>query len=105
MAKSARAPKARDETRREEMIDWLRGGPVGLRDLAKLMGMREKDAAEHLTHLQKSLKARASSLVVTPATCTKCDYSFEDRERFTRPGRCPKCKGERIEGPSFLIED
>ena len=30
-------------------------------------------------------------------------YAFEDRRRYTRPSRCPSCRGERITWPELRI--
>jgi predicted Zn-ribbon and HTH transcriptional regulator len=101
---SERSPGARGETVREAIRRSLLGGPATTRDLSGEVGVREKDVAEHLAHLQKSLAHRGERLVVTPAACIACGFAFRERERLSRPGACPKCRSTRIDPPTFRIE-
>ncbi len=73
------------------------------RDLSAAVGISEKDVAEHLEHLEKSLKAVGGRLRVLPAECLACGFVFRDRRRFTRPGACPKCRATRIDPPAFRL--
>ena len=59
---------------------------------------------DHLAHLEKSLQRRDGTLHLEPVRCLGCDFVFEKRTRFTRPGRCPRCKGRRLTLPRFWIE-
>jgi predicted Zn-ribbon and HTH transcriptional regulator len=99
-----RGPASRGETLRETLRRALRQGPATARDLSALAGIREKDVAEHLAHLTRSLAHRGERLVVEPAACLACGYRFSDRTRLTRPGACPSCRSTRIDPPSFRIE-
>jgi hypothetical protein len=99
-----RGPKERGETLRETLRRTLReGGPATARDLSRAAGIREKDVAQHLAHLARSLAHRGERLVVEPATCLACGYAFRDRTRLTRPGACPSCRSTRIDPPVFRI--
>ena len=91
-------------TVRAAIRDELLRGPATARDLSERVSIREKDVAGHLEHLQKSLQARGERLVVVPASCIGCGYSFERRSRLTRPGSCPACGSTRIDPPAFRIE-
>jgi predicted Zn-ribbon and HTH transcriptional regulator len=97
-------PAPRAETVREALRRALRTGPASARDLSVEVGLREKDVAEHLAHLARSLEHRGERLVVEPASCVACGYAFRDRERLTRPGACPSCRSTRIDPPVFRIE-
>jgi transcriptional regulator len=101
---SERSPGARGETVREAIRRSLLAGPATARDLSTEVGVREKDVAEHLAHLQKSLAHRGERLVVTPAACIACGFAFRERERLSRPGACPECRSTRIDPPTFRIE-
>jgi len=68
------------------------------------VGLQEKDVAEHLAHLSRSLAHSRERLVVEPASCLACGYRFSDRTRLTRPGACPSCRSTRIEPPVFRVE-
>ena len=101
---SERSPGARGETVREAIRNLLRAGPATAKDLSVEVGVREKDVAEHLAHLKRSLAHRGERLVVTPAACIACGFTFRDRERLSRPGACPRCRSTRIDPPAFRIE-
>ena len=90
------------QTRRQELITHLEAGPATVRDLAELMNLRVRDVVEDLDHALRSLGDR--KLIVEPALCLKCDFAFEDRRRYTRPSRCPNCRGERITWPVLRID-
>ena len=78
---------------------------MDLRDLAAALDIREADAADHLQHVARSLRAQGVALQTSPAYCRQCAYEFRKRERFTRPGRCPRCKDGRIQGAVYHIAD
>ncbi len=99
-----RGPGERGETVRETLRKALREGSATARDLSAVAGVREKDVAEHLQHLARSLPHDGERLVVEPASCIACGYAFGDRGRFTRPGACPRCRSTRIDPPAVRIE-
>jgi predicted Zn-ribbon and HTH transcriptional regulator len=94
----------RTQTVREAIREELLHGLATARDLSERVSIREKDVAEHLEHLEKSLRARGERLVVEPASCIACGYAFATRARLTRPGACPQCRSTRIDPPAFRIE-
>lgn len=91
-------------TVREELAAALRRAPATARDLSREVGLRERDVAEHLGHLARSLEPRGERLAVEPAACIACGFVFGSRERLTRPGACPRCRSTRIDPPVFRIE-
>lgn len=93
------------ETRRQEIERLLREAPRTALDLSKLVGVSEREVPDHLAHLERSLKRRPGTLRVEPVRCLGCGFTFEERRRFTRPGRCPGCRGRRLTLPRFSIED
>src|SRR5436190_10535233 len=94
----------RTRTVREAIREELLRGAATARELSERVFIREKDVAEHLEHLEKSLRARGEQLVVEPASCIACGYTFAARARLTRPGACPRCRSTRIDPPAFRIE-
>jgi len=59
--------------------------------------------AEHLSHAIRSLEP-GERLGEAPAACLACGFAFRKRERLTTPGRCPRCRTERIRPAAFWVE-
>jgi len=81
----------------------LSEGEYGAKDISKIIRISEKEVFTHLEHINHSLKSQKMRLKITPAVCLACGYKFETRIRFSSPGRCPKCKGEHIQDPKYVI--
>ena len=90
-------------TVRQKIIELLSDGEMDARELSREVSVREKEVYEHLAHIARSLAARGQKLVVNPAQCLSCGYVFKNRQRYTRPGRCPSCKNSHLLSPSFYI--
>lgn len=80
---------------REEELDAL--------DLSQILSIREKEVYDHLPHIAKSVAATGEKLVVHPYDCMKCGYTFKERSRFNRPGRCPQCREGHIQMATYSI--
>jgi predicted Zn-ribbon and HTH transcriptional regulator len=104
MERNDRGPPERGETVREALRRALAAGPATARDLSREVGLREREVADHLEHLRRSLAHRGERLVVEPAACLACGRVFRDRTRLGRPGSCPECRSTRIDPPVFRIE-
>jgi predicted Zn-ribbon and HTH transcriptional regulator len=96
-------PPERHATVRAALEAALRAGPVSARELSSAAGIREKDVAEHLEHVEQSARARGERLVVEPAACGDCGFKFAGRKRLTKPGACPECRGTHIDPPLFSL--
>jgi predicted Zn-ribbon and HTH transcriptional regulator len=94
---------ARAATARTTLHDALLGGALTAREISTRTGMREKDVAEHLEHLERSLKPKGERLVIEPARCLACGFVFKTRTRFSTPGSCPECRSERVAPPAFRV--
>jgi predicted Zn-ribbon and HTH transcriptional regulator len=92
-------------TARQEIMSLLSEGEYGAKSIAKIVRISEKEVYEHLDHIGRSLKSQKMRLKITPAVCLTCGFKFEARNRFSSPGRCPKCKGEHIQDPKYVISD
>lgn len=90
-------------TTRQQMIEVLSKEPLEARELSQLLGIREKEVFEHLAHIVRSLNRHNRRLVVTPSKCLACGYVFSKRGRLEKPGRCHRCKKERISAPRFQV--
>ena len=91
------------KTIRQEIIDLLNDDEMDARELSRSVGIKEKEVYEHLPHIARSQAAKGNTLTIRPSECLKCGYVFKDRRRFTRPGRCPRCRESHIINPSFSI--
>jgi predicted Zn-ribbon and HTH transcriptional regulator len=98
-------PPERSSTAREAIAGALREGVLTARDVSARVGLPEREVAEHLPHLERSLVHGRERLIIVPPECMKCGFVFEQRERHSRPSRCPKCKSERVSPPRFTIRE
>lgn len=99
----ADANRARPETIRQSLRAALRDGPYTAHELSALVSVSEAAVAKHLEHLARSIAASGDGLVVEPARCLECGHAFRDRRRLSTPGRCPRCRSERISPPRFSV--
>jgi predicted Zn-ribbon and HTH transcriptional regulator len=90
-------------TIRQEITDLLNDDEMDARQLSRAVGIKEKEVYEHLAHISRSLTARGGKIAMRPSECLKCGYVFKDRRRFTRPGRCPRCRESHLTNPFYRI--
>jgi predicted Zn-ribbon and HTH transcriptional regulator len=85
-------------TRRQQLRELLRRDAYTFEDLRRALAIPVRLLEEDLQHLQKSAAVGAERLQAEPAACVQCGFRFERRAqlRYSRPGRCPQCKGTRI---------
>lgn len=104
--RSTARPDERHATLRQSLGEALRAGDATARDLSRRVGIPERDVAEHVRHLERSVRRGGERVVVEPSVCLSCGFAFTHRERhrYTRPGRCPECHGRRLTLPRFRIE-
>jgi len=91
------------KTIRQQIIEMLTAEEMGIRDLSQALSIKEKEVLEHLPHIEQSVKSTHKKIVIKPSSCLSCGFVFEERRRFSTPGRCPRCKKTRIENPMFRI--
>lgn len=91
-------------TIRQEIVALLSGQQTGAKSISKILRISEKEVYGHLEHIARSMKSRGGKLEINPARCLACGFIFEGRNRFTSPGKCPRCKGEHIRDPEYAIE-
>jgi predicted Zn-ribbon and HTH transcriptional regulator len=90
-------------TLRKKIAEALEGESLDLREISKLVEIKEKEVLDHLTHIEKSAHHRG--FTVEPASCQECGFSFKKRTRLSTPSRCPVCKSEHISPPRFKINN
>ncbi|WP_088536796.1 transcriptional regulator [Geobacter sp. DSM 9736] len=101
-AKRPFVPPERRETVRHRLVDLLSDGSADARELSAAAGIPEREVYDHLEQIRHN--RHEYTLVVTPAACRGCGFVFGKRERVTKPGKCPVCRGEHIIPPKFAIE-
>ncbi|ADK86055.1 transcriptional regulator [Desulfarculus baarsii DSM 2075] len=90
-----------EKTIRQAIVEALEGRPHSARQLAEALLLRPAEVEEHLEHIGRSMGGR---LRLTPARCLACGYRFTERKRLSAPGRCPRCRGQKIAGPWFQVD-
>jgi transcriptional regulator len=91
------------QTLRRKIIAFLNQQEMDARELSQALGLKEKEVYEHLVHVERSVAATDGKFIITPSQCLLCGYVFQDRQRLTRPSRCPQCKRSKLQNPSFRI--
>lgn len=91
-------------TIRQQIMHLLLEDAMTALDLSQAVGIAEKEVYRHLVHVEKTVAGQGHKLVLRPCTCQACGYTFHDRRRLTRPGRCPRCRQSRMDHPVFWIE-
>jgi predicted Zn-ribbon and HTH transcriptional regulator len=89
-------------TLRKRMTELLERGWFTLRQVSQELGIREREALEHLEHVARSARG-STPLRVEHARCIQCGFVFRKRSRLSPPSRCPRCKSERVEPPRFTL--
>lgn len=91
-------------TIRQQIIELLLKQPMTDRDLSQALSIREKEVAENLPYIERSVQSKKKEFIIVPPECLTCGFSFKDGKKLKTPGRCPKCKSERIKRPVFFIK-
>jgi predicted Zn-ribbon and HTH transcriptional regulator len=92
------------QTIRRQIMELLSRSECSARVISQSLRISEKEVYDHLAHIARSVTSQKKRLVVTPSQCEDCGYTFADRRRFTKPGRCPRCKGEHLSEPKYRID-
>ena len=94
-----------ERTTRQRIIELLTDIPMATHQLARALGITERQVEEHLAHVIKTVtRDRSRRFLREPSSCLDCGFMFRDRTRLTRPSRCPQCRSEGITPPRYHIE-
>jgi hypothetical protein len=88
-------------TIRKEIIEFLRTGERTAKDISQAMHVPEKEVYIHLEHISRSLRG---DFGIGPAECLGCGFKFSKRRAIRPPSRCPICKSEHIQDPTFFCK-
>ena len=70
--------------------------------LARELGLKRTDVEVDLRHAIRSARAAGHDIVVVPAKCRQCGFTFGE-EKLVKPGKCPACRGTRIFEPQVRV--
>lgn len=87
---------------RRQLIDLLALEFRSASWLARELGMTRGDIEEDLRHALRSARAAGHDIEIVPARCKSCDFVFS-KDKLSKPGRCPVCKGSRVFEPMIRI--
>ena len=90
-------------TIRNTLLGLLTAQPRSVSWLARELGLRRGDVEEDLRHALRSARGAGHAIVVVPARCRACGFTF-DEERLSKPGKCPSCRSTRLYEPQIFIE-
>ena len=89
-------------TIRKQIIDAIEVRPMTAIELSGLLRVSQREIESHLPNIEKTARAMGRKMVFWPAECKDCDFKFT-KEKFKKPSRCPKCKGEWITLPAWSL--
>ena len=89
-------------TLRKTLLEMLTE-PRTASSLARELGLTRGDIDDNLRHLIRSARAAGHVVLVEPARCRACGFTFSD-EKLDKPGKCPACRASRIYEPLIRIE-
>ncbi|MFX1262665.1 MAG: transcriptional regulator [Promethearchaeota archaeon] len=95
-------------TRRERISELLEQTdiPLTAQDICNVLDIRNRATVyEDIEHIAISVKNKGKELLIRPASCGKCGYTFAKRKSAKRPSKCPKCRSEWILQPAYVIRE
>ena len=94
-----------EQTPRQRIVELITETRLSTYQLAQMLGIRERQVEEHLTHVVKTIaRDKTRRFILDPAFCQDCNFIFRGRSRLTRPSRCPHCRSEAIAAPRYGID-
>lgn len=88
---------------RKELLTILTVQPRSVSSLARELGLKRGDVEDDLAHVIRSARAAGHRVIVQPARCRACDFTFGE-DKLSKPGKCPACRGTRLYEAQISIE-
>jgi predicted Zn-ribbon and HTH transcriptional regulator len=79
-------------TVRKNLVEVLIGQPRSVSWIARELGAQRGVVEEELRHMIRSARAAGYRVVIAPARCRTCGFTFSD-DKLSKPGKCPACRG------------
>ena len=79
-------------TFRTDLMKILSAQPRSVSSIARELGLKRGDVEDDLRHMIRSARASGHRVVVDPARCRACGFTFGE-DRLAKPGKCPACRG------------
>jgi predicted Zn-ribbon and HTH transcriptional regulator len=86
---------------RKHLIDLL-AEPRSVSSIARELGLQRADVEDDLRHLIRSARAAGHRIVVEPARCKACGFTFSE-DKLTKPGKCPVCRSTWLYEPMISV--
>ncbi|HMJ81982.1 MAG TPA: ArsR family transcriptional regulator, partial [Vicinamibacterales bacterium] len=90
-------------TLRRDLVTLLSVQPRSVSSIAREMGLDRGDVEDHLRHAIRSARAAGHRVIVEPAKCRQCGFTFGD-DKLSKPGKCPECRGTRLYEAQISIQ-
>ena len=88
---------------RKDLLQILSQQPRSVSSLARELGLRRGDVEDDLRHMIRSAVAAGHRVVIEPARCRACGFTFGD-DRLAKPSKCPQCRGSRLFEAQIRVE-
>jgi predicted Zn-ribbon and HTH transcriptional regulator len=88
---------------RKDLLKALSATPRSVSSIARELKLNRGDVGEDFRHLIRSARASGHRVVVQPARCRRCGYTFGE-EKLTKPGKCPACRGTWLYEPQISVD-
>jgi predicted Zn-ribbon and HTH transcriptional regulator len=76
---------------RRDLLKLLTAQPRSVSSIARAMALRRGDVEDDLRHLIRSARAAGHQVIVEPARCRACGFTFGE-DKLAKPGKCPACR-------------
>jgi transcriptional regulator len=87
---------------RKGLLEML-AEPRTASSLARELGLKRGDVEQDLAHLIRSARAAGHRIIVEPARCRACGFTFDER-KLSKPGKCPECRSTWLYEPLISIQ-
>ena len=88
---------------RKDLLNILTRQPRSVSSIARDLRLKRADVEDDLRHLIRSAQAAGRRVIVVPARCRACGFTFGE-DTLSKPGKCPACRGTWLYEAQISIE-